>query len=61
VYYGLASKTLILLLYGGDKSTQVKDIETAHAYWKDYKVRLPKPPVQSGGTTAKRDRGRGVH
>ena len=61
VYYGQEGKTLILLLCGGDKSTQVKDIETAHAYWKDYKARLPKPPVQSSGSAAKRGRGRGVH
>jgi len=61
VYYGQEGKTLILLLCGGDKSAQVKDIETAHAYWKDYKARLPKPPVQSRGTPAKRGRGRGVH
>lgn len=61
VYYGQEGKTLILLLCGSDKSTQVKDIETAHAYWKDYKARLPKPPVQSNGTPAKRGRGRGVH
>jgi putative addiction module killer protein len=61
VYYGQEGKTLILLLCGGDKGTQVKDIETAHAYWKDYKARLPKPPVQSSGTPAKRGRGRGVH
>ena len=46
---------------GGDKCTQAKDIETAHAYWKDYKGRLPKPPVQSGGSPAKRGGGRGVH
>ena len=61
VYYGQEGKTLILLLCGGDKSTQAKDIETAHAYWKDYKARLPKPPVQSSGAPAKRGRGRGVH
>jgi putative addiction module killer protein len=60
-YYAQEGKTLILLLCGDDKSTQVKDIETAHAYWKDYKARLPKPPVQSGGTPAKRGRGRGVY
>ena len=61
VYYWQEGKTLILLLCGGDKSTQAKDIETAHAYWKDYKARLPKPPVQSSGTPPKRGRGRGVH
>jgi putative component of toxin-antitoxin plasmid stabilization module len=60
-YYGQEGKTLILLLCGGDKSTQAKDIERAHAYWKDYKARLPKPPVQSSGSPAKRGRGRGVH
>ena len=61
VYYGQEGKTLILLLCGGDKSTQAKDIERAHAYWKDYKARRPKPPVQSGGSPAKRGRGRGIH
>jgi putative addiction module killer protein len=61
VYYAQAGKTLILLLCGGDKSTRVKDIETAHASWKDYKARLPKSPVQSGGSPAKRGGGRGVH
>jgi len=40
-------------LCGGDKNTQAKDIETAHAYWKDYKARLPKPPVHRGGTPSK--------
>jgi putative addiction module killer protein len=61
VYYGQKGKTLILLLCGGDKSTQAKDIERAHAYWKDYKARLPKPPVQSSGSAAKRGRSRGIH
>src|SRR5260370_37814148 len=41
----------------GGKSTQAKDIEIANAYWKDYKARLPKPPVQRGGAPAKRGRG----
>jgi putative addiction module killer protein len=61
VYYGQEGKTLILLLCGGDKGTQAKDIERAHAYWKDYKACFPKPPVQSSGSPAKRGRGRGVH
>jgi putative addiction module killer protein len=39
VYYGQEGNTLILLLCGGDKRTQAKDIEQAHAYWKDYKTR----------------------
>jgi len=61
VYYAQEGKTLILLLCGGDKNSQEKDIETAHAYWKDYKARFPKPPVQSSGSPAKRGGGRGVH
>jgi len=47
------ARVLILLLCGGDKSTQAKDIETAHAYWKDYKARLPKPAIHRGGTPSK--------
>jgi putative addiction module killer protein len=61
VYYAQEGNVLILLLCGGDKSTQAKDIETAHAYWKDYKARLPKPPVPRSGTPAKRGRGRRIH
>lgn len=39
VYFGQDSETLILLLSGGDKRTQAKDIRQAHDYWKDYKAR----------------------
>jgi putative addiction module killer protein len=39
VYYAQHGVTLILLLCGGTKRTQDKDIEKAHAYWKDYKAR----------------------
>jgi putative addiction module killer protein len=39
VYYAQDGVTLILLLCGGIKRTQDKDIEKAHAYWKDYKAR----------------------
>lgn len=39
VYFAQQGDTLILLLCGGDKRTQGKDIERAHAYWKDYKIR----------------------
>ena len=51
VYYGQDGETLILLLCGGDKRTQTKDIEKAHGYWKDYKAR--KPAVSSGGPSRK--------
>ena len=37
VYYAMNGKTVVLLLMGGDKSTQHKDIATAKAYWKRQK------------------------
>ena len=37
VYFAEVGKTIILLLCGGNKSTQVKDIETAKKYWRDLK------------------------
>jgi putative addiction module killer protein len=37
VYFGMDSKDLILLLVGGNKRTQVKDIKKAKEYWQDYK------------------------
>jgi putative addiction module killer protein len=37
VYYAMSGKTVVLLLIGGDKSTQQRDIETAKAYWKQQK------------------------
>jgi putative addiction module killer protein len=39
VYYAMSGKAVVLLLIGGDKSTQSKDIETAKRYWQDYQVR----------------------
>lgn len=36
VYYGLDNKTFILLLLGGDKSSQKKDITRARMYWEDH-------------------------
>ena len=36
IYYGLDSDKLVVLLTGGDKSTQDKDIKIAHDYWSDY-------------------------
>jgi putative addiction module killer protein len=35
-YYAMAGKTVVLLLIGGDKSTQKRDIKTAKEYWRDY-------------------------
>ena len=37
IYFGKASQKLILLLCGGNKSTQARDIQIAHRYWKDFK------------------------
>jgi putative addiction module killer protein len=39
VYYGLDKKTVVLLLLGGDKSSQKKDITQARSYWEDHKRR----------------------
>ena len=39
VYFGEDGKTLIILLLGGDKSTQDKDIKRAIEYWEDYTIR----------------------
>lgn len=39
VYYALSGKTVVLLLLGGDKSTQEKDILQAKTYWEYHKER----------------------
>ncbi|MEB3175328.1 MAG: type II toxin-antitoxin system RelE/ParE family toxin [Cyanobacteriota bacterium] len=36
VYFAQMGKTIILLLCGGDKKTQTRDIELAQRYWRDY-------------------------
>lgn len=36
VYFGEDGKKIILLLVGGDKGTQTKDIATAKRYWRQY-------------------------
>lgn len=62
VYFGQEGTTWVLLLCGGEKSTQTNDIETAHGYWKDYKARrTPKPAVQGVRAPAKRKRNRRLH
>ncbi|PIP67037.1 MAG: addiction module killer protein [Parcubacteria group bacterium CG_4_9_14_0_2_um_filter_41_8] len=37
VYFGRINQEVIILLIGGDKSSQVKDIQKAKLFWKDYK------------------------
>lgn len=39
VYFGEEGDTIVILLCGGDKSTQSKDIAMAHEYWADYRRR----------------------
>jgi len=36
VYFGQAGRTLVVLLCGGVKATQRKDIADAKRYWRDY-------------------------
>ena len=37
VYFGQVEETIVLLLIGGDKSTQEQDIRKAKTYWTDYR------------------------
>ena|SRR5882672_12918959 len=39
VYLGQQGEEIVVLLCGGDKSTQMNDIRLAHRYWTDYKMR----------------------
>jgi len=39
LYYAMTGVTIVLLLSGGDKSTQKRDIDTAAQYWRDYQER----------------------
>jgi putative addiction module killer protein len=39
VYFGRDGQTLVILLTGGTKKRQQRDIETAKALWADYKRR----------------------
>jgi putative addiction module killer protein len=36
IYYAWDGNKLVILLCGGDKSTQSKDIEKAKYYWREY-------------------------
>jgi putative addiction module killer protein len=37
IYFGQIGRTIVLLLCGGDKSSQTRDIERAKGYWLQYK------------------------
>jgi putative addiction module killer protein len=36
-YFAEEDSTVVLLLIGGDKKTQTKDIKTAKAYWRQHR------------------------
>ena len=38
VYFGEEAGNIVILLLGGDKSTQTQDIQTAQGYWKEYQT-----------------------
>ena len=40
IYYGEVSDIIVLLLCGGDKSSQHRDIELAINYWTEFKERI---------------------
>lgn len=42
IYYSMPREGFVVLLYGGTKKTQSKDIEIAHSYLKDFKTRSNK-------------------
>ena len=39
VYFGRVGDRVVLLLCGGSKKTQARDIDLAQTYWQDYKRR----------------------
>ena len=41
VYYGKAETSIVILLCGGSKKSQTKDIQLAQVYWADFQRRVP--------------------
>jgi len=39
VYFGREGDAIVILLCGGDKSTQTRDIKRAQDYWRDHRIR----------------------
>ncbi len=39
VYFGTVDRSIVLLLCGGDKRSQTRDIARARSLWRDYKER----------------------
>ena len=48
IYFGKDGDRLVILLGGGTKKRQGRDIETARNRWKAYKTRSRKGPKQKG-------------
>ncbi len=40
VHFGRKGNTVVILLYGGDKKTQSRDIKLAQTYWDEYLRRI---------------------
>ncbi|MGE4267352.1 MAG: type II toxin-antitoxin system RelE/ParE family toxin [Deferribacterales bacterium] len=40
VYYGVKDNKVVILLCGGNKKTQGKDVESAKEFWRDYNANL---------------------
>ena len=38
VYFGRDGDTIVILLTGGTKKRQQRDIDAAKAYWRDYRL-----------------------
>jgi putative addiction module killer protein len=41
VYYGKSETYIVILLCGGSKKSQTKDIQLAQVYWDDFQRRVP--------------------
>ena len=55
VYFGRIGELILLLLCGGDKTTQQQDIERAKAYFDDYRARTARPKAKKpSGKSRKR-------
>ncbi|CAN5300495.1 hypothetical protein BH18ACI2_BH18ACI2_06150 [soil metagenome] len=48
IYIGQVGTTIVVLLCGGDKSTQEADIKAAQRYWADFKAILGKEKPHYG-------------
>ena len=59
IYFGRDGDALVILLGGGTKKGQNKDIQTAQERWNDYKRRKRKESSMTLRVTTKNENGRG--